>query len=144
MAILIFTKFGWYDVGPILRPYLEGGHYWSMWACLSTTNPNRHTFSLLHFHCTSHYSEHHGSDIGLCPYFCPEPVILGANFLVFCGTLGPSCSSSYFFFLCPKWSKILNSGLKMNIYITLSVKYYIISLNKKKDVPEKCNKFPII
>ena len=41
-----------YDVGPILRPYLEGGHDWSMSAWLITTNPNRHTFSLLHFRYT--------------------------------------------------------------------------------------------
>ena len=76
MAKRIFTKFGGYDVGPILRPYLEGGHNWSIWACLITTNSNRHTFSLLHFQCTSHYSEYHGSDVGLCLHFCPEPVIL--------------------------------------------------------------------
>ena len=47
-----------------------------MWACLITTNPNWYTFSLLHFQCTSHFSEYHGSDVGLCPHFCPEPVIL--------------------------------------------------------------------
>ena len=76
LAAPIFTKFGWYDVGPILRPYLEGGHYWSMWAWLSTTNLNRHTFSLLQFQCTSYYSVYHGSHVGLCPHFCPEPIIL--------------------------------------------------------------------
>ena len=76
-----------YDVGPILRPYIEGGHDWSMWVWLITTNPNRHTFSLLHFQCTSHYGEYHSSDVGLCPHFCPEPVIL-------CGVVrgGPSCA----------------------------------------------------
>ena len=37
--IYFFMKFGRYVVGPILRPYLEGGHYCSMWAWLSTTNP---------------------------------------------------------------------------------------------------------
>ena len=30
-------KFGRYDVGPILRPYLEGGHDWSVWAWLITS-----------------------------------------------------------------------------------------------------------
>ena len=64
-----------YDVGPILRPYLEGGHDWSMWAWLITTNPNRHTFSLLRFQCTSHYSEYHGSDIGLCLL----PILVGSE-----------------------------------------------------------------
>ena len=34
MATPIFTKFGQYDVGPILKPYLEGGHDWSVWAWL--------------------------------------------------------------------------------------------------------------
>ena len=61
-----------YDVGPIPRPYLEGGHYWSMWAWLITTNPNLHTFSLLHFQCTSHYSKYLGSDVGLCLHFAPS------------------------------------------------------------------------
>ena len=32
-----FFKFGRYDVGPILRPCLESGHDWSMWAWLNTT-----------------------------------------------------------------------------------------------------------
>ena len=36
MTTPIFTKFGQYDVGPIVRPYLEGGHDWSMWAWLIT------------------------------------------------------------------------------------------------------------
>ena len=44
-ATPIFTKFGWYDVGPILRPYLEDGYDWSMWAWLIIIIPNRHTFS---------------------------------------------------------------------------------------------------
>ena len=94
----------------------EGGHDWSVWAWLSTTNPNQHTFSLLHFQCTSHYSEYNGLDIGLCPHFCPEPVILGGKLLwtLRCmgsescrGALPPfitACSSSLvlFFFSFPE------------------------------------------
>ena len=64
----------WCGANPLMMPYLEGGHYW-----LDATNPNGHTFSLLHFQCTSHYSEYHGSDIGLCLHFCPKPVILWAQ-----------------------------------------------------------------
>ena len=56
-----------------------------MWAWFSTTNPNRHTFSLLHFGCTSHYSEYHGSDVDLCPHFCLSPSSFGANFGGLCG-----------------------------------------------------------
>ena len=78
--------YGWYDVGPVLRPYLEVGHYWSMWVWLSTTNPNQHTFSLLHFWCISHYSEYHGSDFGLCPHFCSELTFMGSAVR---GGLGP-------------------------------------------------------
>ena len=72
----IFTKFGQKDVRPIMRPCIEGGHHWSMWLWLSTTNPNLHTFSLFHYQCASHYSEYHSIDIGMCPHFCPEPIIL--------------------------------------------------------------------
>ena len=45
-----------YDVGPILRPYLEGGHEWSMLPWLITTIPDRRTFRLLDFLYTSHYN----------------------------------------------------------------------------------------
>ena len=63
-------------MGSLLRPAIKLINDWSKWAWFSTTNPNRHTFSLLHFQCTSHYSENHGSDVSLCPHFCPKPVIL--------------------------------------------------------------------
>ena len=76
-ATPIFTKFGWYDVGPILRPYLEGGHDWSMWAWLITTNPNRHTFSLLHFQCTSHYGESAAQTLACVLIFAPSPSSFG-------------------------------------------------------------------
>ena len=137
MATSIFTKFGWYDVGPILMPYLEG-HDWSMWAWLSTTNPNWHTFSLLHFQCNSH-----GSDVGLCPHFCPEPIIFWAQLPWALRCMGSAscrgawppfitaCSSSYpcffsglvqfflftllFFISLPQFSTIVYSlGLKVS------------------------------
>ena len=77
MAIPIFTKFGRYGVGPILKPYLVGGHYWSMWAWLSTTNPNRHTFSLLHFHCSSHYTNTTAQTLACVFTFAPSPSSFG-------------------------------------------------------------------
>ena len=55
LAAPIFTKFGWYDVGPILRTYLEGGHYWSMWVWLSTTNPIQPFALPVHFPLTNEY-----------------------------------------------------------------------------------------
>ena len=84
-----------------------------MRAWLSTINPNRHTFSLLHFQCSSHYSEYHGSDVGLCLNFSPEPVILWANFRGLCGARGAwppfltacssSCSCSHTFKECKQF-----------------------------------------
>ena len=43
MATPIFTKFGRYDVGPILRPYLEGGHDWSMSWLITTIQIGTHS-----------------------------------------------------------------------------------------------------
>ena len=66
------------------------GRYWSMWAWLSTTIPNRHTLSLLHFQRTSRYSEYHGSDVSCVLTFALTLSSFGTSFRELCSAWGPS------------------------------------------------------
>ena len=93
-------KVGRYEVGPILRPYLEGGHYWSVWAWLL----QQIQIATLSAFCTSRAlpitANTTAQTLACVLTFAPSPCF-EANFCGLCGARGgawppfiTACSSS--------------------------------------------------